>query len=108
MKNVYVVIGQCGEYSSHSEWGVRAFLDKDVAEDYAFRATKEAKRLERLYKADYKQWERANPDDIHAPGRPDTYKDPVKYGSALDPEFHADAYAGTDYFVMVLPMDEGA
>lgn len=45
MINVYVIVGQSGEYSDHVDWFVAAYFDADLAEKHCFAATKEAKRI---------------------------------------------------------------
>lgn len=47
-EQVYVVVGQAGEYDDHREWCVRAFADEVQAKAFAVVAKDEARRLHKL------------------------------------------------------------
>lgn len=49
---IYVVYGQCGEYSDHRDWLVCAYADRDKAEKHAFEAEKRSKEM----LTEYEHW----------------------------------------------------
>ena len=80
IKQVFVVMGQCGEYSDKREWPVAAFAVKEVAEAFEFGCTQWAKKNALAW------------DD-------QPYKNRV--APAHDPSFSTD-YTSTDYYTMVI------
>lgn len=94
---VYIVFGQTGEYSNHSDWPVRGFLVRELAERFEFGCAKWAyehsERIDEHEECDDCYSEKSN-------GRkcPDTEKSPH------DPKYRRD-YTGTDYFVVEVEVE---
>lgn len=78
---VYVVGGDCGEYSDHCSWYVRIFLHKSAAEAFC----------ERL-----NAWCRERKADVGCTNREEHPPE--------DPNFQTD-YTGTEYSVVEVPLD---
>lgn len=88
-RNVYVVVGQTGEYSDRTDWYVAAYLDRTDADWHADQAMLEANRLATWTDAHGEVWRYSS--------------DPHK------PLNHFDAgmnmyYTGTDYYVAEVPL----
>lgn len=79
---VYVVRGSTGEYSGRSEWLVKAFLDKEEAENLVLLANQEAKRLFTEYKHNTKH------NNLYD----------FEYINTYDIKFMMD-YTGTNYYI---------
>lgn len=89
---IYVVMGQCGEYSDHREWTVLGFFDKDAADKHEWACKLEATRIQELIAADNeKYWD-------------DTNAKPYKH--RLDSAHQPSSY-GADYYVMAVPVSGG-
>lgn len=80
---VFIVFGQTGEYSDHSNWAVKGFVDKTRAEAFELAATKWAHE---------------------AKSRVGRYE-PIKEPSPYDPKFRCD-YTGTDYFTVEVEIED--
>lgn len=86
-REVYIVVGQRGEYSDHREWFVAAYTDKAKAELHADRAKEHAHR----------QWERLRENDYDADFEP-------KAGP-IDPSEQAGGFGyEPDYFVATVQL----
>ena len=89
MSEIYIVKGNCGQYSDWTCWEVKAFTVKGDADALADELNKVAK----TYK-DSDEWEDRY-DDMPGPLR--------KRLEELDPNFQTD-YTGTSYGVSTVPL----
>lgn len=80
---VYVVMGQTGEYSDKREWAVMAYLSRELADKHADDAMLAAARVNKIGKGAFYGGKRD--------------------GNPYDPHMCMD-YTGTDYYVLVVPM----
>jgi hypothetical protein len=86
---IYIVGGQTGHYSDHSEWVVKAFRTRRVAEKYAAAAEAVAKEIfQRCESGELERWE-------------------IDYGklNQYDPKGVMD-YTGTSYYVQEVEFEE--
>lgn len=82
MSNIYVVMGETGEYSDHIEWPTKAFASEDAAKEFVL-AVSEAARVTAAWKdASGYEWRLCSPEE-----RPQ---------NPLDPNMQVD-YAGVNY-----------
>lgn len=100
MTTIYVVYGQTGEYSDHTEWLVCAYEDKVKAERHADLAAARAKAwldetcehgITRRHGCSTCQWWRWSTSAFQA------------HMEALDPLAQVEGYVGTDY--VALPVE---
>jgi hypothetical protein len=91
VKTVFVVFGQCGEYSDAREWAVIAYSNEATAVAHAARATERAKEIDvekhAAISAGNYDWERAK--------------------NRWDPHMEL-SYTGTDYVVGRVEFSEAA
>lgn len=81
---IYIVMGSTGEYSDHSTWTVRAFVNYRRAEKFALGCV----QLARTYKTIYNSF----------PETTEALDEAQRACKDLDPRFSCD-YTGTEYFV---------
>ena len=86
-KEVFVVVGVCGEYSDKRDWPVAAYFDRTLADRHADAAHDVARELQaererRLDAGDYEFYEPKSPLDAS-----------IQF-----------SYTGTDYYVMTVPV----
>jgi hypothetical protein len=87
MSDIYVVFGQCGEYSDRLEWPVTAYTREEDAKEHVLKATEYADAWHKLSRSD--EW-----IDSSIPW--DERERREKTANPLDPEFQTD-YTGTRY-----------
>jgi len=100
MADVFVVMGQSGEYSDHRDWPVCGYDSEKVAEDHAFEATKRAKEWKDA-ECEHGLEMRHYCDACHRLGSEDELR---AWMGALDPEALRMDYTGSDYYVLRVPM----
>ena len=82
-KAVWLVIGECGEYSDFRSWNVAAHTTEEAANAHA-------KAAEQAVPVDYRSW---------------SYSKQEKFKHPLDPQFNTD-YTGTEYRVEMVEVHE--
>lgn len=94
-RKVFIVRGQCGEYSDREEWLVAAFMSRASADDFEAMCTDFA-RAHGVHRDQPKQptWNERR-----------VFMDNIKSGAlvAPDPSIRAD-YTGSDYVVLEVPL----
>jgi hypothetical protein len=90
MATIYVVVGETGEYSDHSDWYVAAFLRKEKAEEFKVALNKRLNELGCLNNRPAGWYDIA--DDITAAMQ-----------QMGDRQFRCD-YTGTSYGVVEMPL----
>lgn len=84
MTKIWIVQGSTGEWSDRSEWNVKAFKDKEKAQE-----------LINLLETAYQQF----PQDVQGYTRPDKQQKRLhKTMGEIDPGFRED-YTGTHYYM---------
>jgi len=112
---VFIVFGQTGEYSDHSTWPVRGFLDKARAEAFEFDLTKAAKAFHDENQARRKAFRHECRDnaasELSGPGADRFYKELAAWRAPVeaelkkrDPDFSYD-YTGTDYYTVEVEVE---
>lgn len=86
MNKVYVVMGQCGEYSDHQEWSVAAYRSESLAAERVANATRRGAEVEAKLKEGY------------------NYN--VLKENEFDPDMRSD-YTGTEYYIMPVDLVDG-
>lgn len=87
MTQVYVVIGMTGEYSDHTEWPVKSFLNEESAKNYVQLCQRESDKIEEEY------------------NRTGKYKH--NWGNCYDEHMQRD-YTGTRYYYWSVPLDQNS
>jgi hypothetical protein len=93
----FIVFGQTGEYSDHTDWPVRGFLSREKAEAFEMECTKAAKAFKK-----YRDKRRENAGyawDF------EIEEAELKKAVAGDPSFRCE-YTGTDYFTIEVEVEQ--
>ena len=106
MSPIYVVYGRTGEYSSRSEWAVRAFRSEEAAKDFRQQLLDAVRELgcgrgdekARDFPGYYQEEIETDKDYAH-------FREPWRRLKALDPNFTAQ-YTGTDYSYYSVPLED--
>lgn len=91
---MFIVFGQTGEYSDHSDWPVKGFTARERAEAFEFECTKAAKA-----------WKETDTARQNEPGYDwCAAHDAMKTAVPGDPNFRCD-YTGTDYYTVEVEVE---
>lgn len=92
MNTIYVVIGECGEYSDHQDWPVCAYTDEAQAKEHVERASEYARVA---WLRQQKQWSR---EQLPNPYDPDM---DLAYTGASYGYWHVSVCETTEAFMTV-------
>lgn len=96
---IHVIFGQTGEYSDHTDWPVKGFLDAAKAEVVELELTKAAKKHHDAYKV----WIKENAGRRWDANFYAEHPEP-KYAGG-DTRYQHD-YTGTDYYTIEVDVEE--
>lgn len=106
MNEVWLVSGECGEYSDYSTWPVRVFANEEDARDFAKQLNDWCDNVGLGSKSHSSYYFKYDPEELKESKLPLRMRedDPYEFYCPLDPYFYSN-YTGTAYSICKVPYD---